>query len=354
MKYDFLHKDFKLNGNSFSSQEELLSFTHIDHKDIHKFLNRWFNESLFIYVYTSGSTGKPKQIQLKKEYMVNSALATGKYFDLPSKTSSLLCLPLEHIAGKMMMVRAMILGWEIDVVKPSSRPLMNLSKEYEFSAMVPLQLFNSLDEISMIKTLIVGGGEVSQALRSKIMDLSVKIYATYGMTETITHIAVKPLNKASGLNYNDNLYNALPNVSFKADLRNCLIIDALKVSEKQIVTNDIVEVVTDNKFKWLGRFDHIINTGGIKLIPEQIEEKLYQIIRQRFFITSVPDEVLGEKVVLVVEGDVAKNLNSQILKLKSITKFEIPKEVYFIKQFLETETKKIQRQRTLDLILLQS
>jgi len=231
---------------------------------------------------------------------------------------------------------------------------MNLSKKYEFSAMVPLQLFNSLDEISMIKTLIVGGGEVSQALRSKIMDLSVKIYATYGMTETITHIAVKPLNKASGLNNNDNLYNALPNVSFKADLRNCLIIDALKVSEKQIVTNDIVEVVTDSKFKWLGRFDHIINTGGIKLIPEQIEEKLYQIIRQRFFITSVPDEVLGEKVVLVVEGDVAKNLNSQILKLKSITKFEIPKEVYFIKQFLETETKKIQRQRTLDLILLQS
>jgi len=354
MKYDFLHKDFKLNGNSFSSQEELLSFTHIDHKYIHKFLDRWFDESLFIYVYTSGSTGKPKQIQLKKEYMVNSALATGKYFNLPSKTSSLLCLPLEHIAGKMMMVRAMILGWEIDVVKPSSRPLMNLSKKYEFSAMVPLQLFNSLDEISMIKTLIVGGGEVSQALRSKIMDLPVKIYATYGMTETITHIAVKSLNKASGLNNNDNLYNALPNVSFKVDLRNCLIIDALKVSEKQIVTNDIVEVVTDSKFKWLGRFDHIINTGGIKLIPEQIEEKLYQIIRQRFFITSVPDEVLGEKVVLVVEGDVTKDLNSQILKLKSITKFEIPKEVYFIKQFLETETKKIQRQRTLDLILLQS
>ena len=216
-----------------------------------------------------------------------------------------------------------------------------------------MQLFNSLEEISIIKKLIVGGGEVSQSLRSKIMDLPVKIYATYGMTETITHIAVKPLNKASGLNNNDSLYKALSNVSFSVDFRNCLIIDALKVSEKQIVTNDIVEVVTDNKFKWLGRFDHIINTGGIKLIPEQIEEKLYQIIRQRFFITSVPDEVLGEKVVLIVEGDVVKNLRSQILKLKSITKFEIPKEVYFIEQFLETETKKIQRKRTLDLILEQ-
>ncbi|MCK5638969.1 MAG: O-succinylbenzoic acid--CoA ligase, partial [Flavobacteriaceae bacterium] len=219
-----------------------------------------------------------------------------------------------------------------------------------FTAMVPLQLFNSLKKIKKIKTLIVGGGVVTNNLQSKILDLPTRIFATYGMTETITHIAIKPLNKSAGLTSKTDLYQTLPYVNISSDERNCLVIDAPKISEERFITNDIVELIPDDKFKWLGRYDNIINSGGVKLIPEQIEGKLSQIISQRFFVIGIPDEVLGEKLILIIEGCVQNNLKSQISNLKSIDKFDVPKEIYFIDNFVETETKKIQRDKTLDLL----
>jgi len=211
-------------------------------------------------------------------------------------------------------------------------------------------LFNSLDKINKIKTLLVGGGVVSNNLQSKIMDLPTKIFATYGMTETITHIAIKPLNISAGFNPKSDFYQTLSNIYISSDNRDCLVIDAPKISEEIIVTNDIVELFANNKFKWLGRFDNMINSGGIKLIPEQIEKKLNQIITQRFFVTGVPDKILGTKLVLIVEGDIKENLKTQISNIRSIHKYEIPKEIYFVDKFEETKTKKIQRNKTLDLL----
>ncbi|MCD6543286.1 MAG: AMP-binding protein [Flavobacteriaceae bacterium] len=354
INHKLIHKNFRLNGESFKDETKFLHYTNQNVNELYSFLSEWFDDSGSIEVSTSGSTGKPKKIQLKKEFMINSAKATGDFFDLNSRTTALMCLPIKYIAGKMMLVRAMILGWHLDVIESDSFPLKGIKKTYEFSAMVPLQLYNSLGEIDRIKKLIIGGGLVSRDLQSKLLDLPTKIYATYGMTETITHIAIKPLNRASlrrGTTWQSLYsYTTLPNIKITIDNRNCLVINAPKISSEEVITNDLVKIISNNQFKWLGRYDHIINSGGIKLIPEQIEEKLSAVIDCRFFVAGLPDKILGEKLILVVEGLAQENLKSQISNLKSINKFEVPKSIYFLDFFIETETKKIQHQKTLDLL----
>lgn len=359
MKNKLFHINFKLQGKSFKTAEELLIFSKELSENIFSFLELWFNEKDTIEVKTSGSTGNPKGILLKKQYMVNSALATGKFFNLFENTKALLCLPVNFIAGKMMLVRALTLGWELDFVEPISNPLKNNANNYDFSAMVPLQLENSLSDISKIKKLIVGGAPVSNKLLNKLQKIDTDVFATYGMTETITHIAVKKLNNFKPIISNEvekDYYSILPNITISKDDRGCLVIDAPKISDKKIITNDLVEVISPTEFKWLGRFDTIINSGGIKLMPEQIEEKLAKIIEQRFFVAGIPDTILGEKLIMVIEaqkGEFYKNELSQKIKhLKLLSKYEIPKEIYFVNPFLETETKKINRNKTLKLILL--
>ena len=361
MEQNKFHKSFKLNGSAFTSVDELLKFSNHISVDIFQFLKNWFANDKNITVKTSGSTGAPKSIQLKKELMVNSALATGVFFNLAEKTTALLCLPMQYIAGKMMLIRALTLGWHLDVVASNSNPLAIIEKQYDFSAMVPLQLENSLPKISLIKKLIVGGGSVSNALQDKLQNISTEVFATYGMTETITHIAVKQLNNNSSLRSGmtkQSFYLSLPNVTIYKDQRNCLVINAPKVAEEIIFTNDVVELISDKHFEWLGRFDNVINSGGVKLHPEKIEEKLSQILDNRFFVTGIQDDKLGEKLVLVIEENSENVISSTIEKsifdainaLTSLTKFEKPKEIYFTERFIETETGKIQRIKTLQKI----
>lgn len=353
------HSAFKLQGKSFKTAEELLTFSAEFSIGIFSFLKDWFNENTFIEVQTSGSTGIPKIIRLQKTYMINSAIATGEYFKLPEKTTALLCMSPNFIAGKMMLVRALILGWHLDVVEAVSNPLEGFERQYDFSAMVPLQLQNSFDDIHKIRKLIVGGGVVSNDLLQKIQQVKTKIFATYGMTETITHIAIKKLNNFENIltsKTNKSIYQILPNVSITADDRNCLVINAPKVADEPIVTNDIVSIISSTEFEWLGRFDGIVNSGGIKLIPEKIEEMLSELIKNRFFVTGIPDTLLGEKLILIVElafsnaEKMKRDIDKKMKQLPTISKYEIPKEIYFIENFIETPTKKINRKETLKLI----
>ncbi|MBL4604361.1 MAG: AMP-binding protein [Flavobacteriaceae bacterium] len=351
-----VHKKFELNGNSFSNEEELIAFSKTVSVSLYRFLSDWFSGEDCITVKTSGSTGKPKEIQLKKEYMINSALATGRYFNLEEKTTALCCLPIDFIAGKMMFVRAITLGWQLDLIEPNSEPLKESNQKYDFCAMVPLQLSNSLDRIHQVKKLIVGGGMVSPQLQSSLKALSTEVYATYGMTETITHIAVKKLNhhlSLQGSITKQSHYLTLPNVSISTDNRNCLVISAPKVSSEEIITNDVVEIISENEFLWKGRYDNVINSGGIKLYPEEIEKKLSPYLSTRFFVTGIPDDILGEKLVLIIEGKENMIISAEVKNLKNIlSKFETPKDVFFIAGFVETETGKIQRKETFELISL--
>ena len=286
---------------------------------------------------TSGTTGAPKMIRVDKQAMVNSALATGSFFELDEGIKVLHCLPTQFVAGKMMLVRAFILGWDMDMIAPVANPLERPDTVYDFSAMVPLQAQNSLMKLKKVKKLILGGAKVSQALTKQLRGLPIKIYETYGMTETITHIAAKPVG--------DEAFTVLPNVNISQDERKCLVIDPYVICDEPVITNDVVEIVNDKQFIWLGRYDNVINSGGVKLFPEQIEEKLSEYIGRRYFVQGRQDDTLGEKLILVVEGE-PFDLPSDAFK--HLGKFEKPKEVVFVPQFIETVSGKVIRDKTLE------
>jgi len=348
-----IHSQFKLNGLALG-KEALYEVAYSWVKegkdfevDAGDFILDWLSPSHSIMVKTSGSTGIPKTIEITKEKMVNSALATASYFGIDSGDRALLCLSPKYIAGKMMLVRAMVLGLGIEVVAPTSHPLEHHNKEYTFSAMVPLQVINSLSRIHQIKKLIIGGAPISKSLREQLQQQPNAVFETYGMTETITHIAVKRLSGFRG-DEADHYFEVLPNVDISTDNRGCLIINAPKVADEAIVTNDLVDLISAQHFKWLGRFDNIINSGGVKLIPEQIEEKLSKVMTQRFFVAGISDDELGHKLVLYVEGDVDRDtIMGGIHSSRELDKYEIPKQLYCVPQFMETGSGKIDRSGTM-------
>jgi o-succinylbenzoate---CoA ligase len=354
-----VHNKFKLNRIHYThTQLREVAYSFVKEGKIYErilgdFLLDWLDDNDYVVVKTSGSTGQPKKIKLQKQAMVNSAIATGDYFGLEPGFTALHCLPVEFIAGKMMLIRAIVLGLELDIVEPSSNPLQKVFKNYDFCAMVPMQLQNSLEALHKIKTVIVGGGKVSLVLQEKIQDKPAKVYATYGMTETITHIAVKKLNNFSSLQGDlakqnvKTYYKTLPNIAISQDERDCLVIDAPKLNDETIVTNDIVKLHSKAEFEVLGRYDNMINTGSIKMFPEQIEAKLSGKISKRFFITSERDETLGEKLILVLESK-SNNLETEVFE--GLESYEVPKQIYAVAHFKETSTGKIQRAETLKLL----
>jgi O-succinylbenzoic acid--CoA ligase len=350
-----LHPKFKFNGLNLSESDLIeIAYSFIKEgqefeQEIGEFLLNWLDATAEITVHTSGSTGLPKEISLLKEHMVNSAKATGSYFNLKPSQKALLCLPARYIAGKMMLVRAMVLGLALDTVAPIASPLNFTNKHYDFCAMVPLQVQNSLQQLGQIKTLIIGGAAVSNSLKTQLAACDVNAYETYGMTETITHVAIKELTKDSA----NQTFIALPNVHFLTDERGCLVIDAPRISKEKVFTNDLVELINENQFNWLGRFDTIINSGGVKLIPEQIEERLKRIISIPFFLAGIPDEKLGEKLVLILEGkkSIVEPILQKIEASTALTQFEKPKKAFSAPTFLRTTTGKVQRTATLDIVL---
>jgi O-succinylbenzoic acid--CoA ligase len=336
--YKNVHNHFKLNGFHLDRKDLCrVAYSFIKEgedyeKSVGDFILDWFDKKPYLELNTSGTTGTPKIIRIEKQAMVNSALATGDFFDLSPGDKALHCLPTKYIAGKMMFVRSFILGLDMDFVAPSSHPMLHNDTKYDFVAMVPLQAQNSLAELKNVKKMIVGGVKMSKSLEKSLSKLKTVTYETYGMTETITHIAAKKIG--------EKYFTTLPNIKISQDDRNCLVIDAPKISNETIVTNDLVELINENQFGYLGRIDNVINSGGIKLIPEQIEDKLSHKIHSRFFVTGIQDPVLGEKLILVIEGE-KQDLDGSIFD--ELDKYEKPKEVFYVSKFIETHNGKIKR-----------
>lgn len=356
-----VHPHFKIDGNHFS-KKELYSVAYSFVKEgepfeekIGNFLLDWLNDDYdTIKVRTSGSTGEPKTYFLDKQKMVNSALATGKFFKIQEDTKALLCLPADYIGGRMMLVRAMVLGWDLDIIEPKLNPLDELFKTYDFCAMTPFQMDNSLGRLHLVKKLIVGGGAVSENLIGLIQGIPTKVFEVYGMTETISHIAARKLNPKKD-NKEKRPFKALPNVSVSQNENNCLVIKAPKILNEELVTNDIVEVLTYKKFFWKGRLDNVINSGGVKIFPETVEKKLQKLITQRFYIAGLPHDSLGEQVVLFIEAPqnekYLSDLKDAIDRLKSFNKYEKPKHIYLVDKFEETDSGKIHRKKTLSKLM---
>lgn len=340
--YNNVHHRFLLNGFHLDRDDLCrVAYSFVKEGEEYEkhcglFLLDWFDDRPDIEITTSGTTGAPKVIRVSKQAMVNSALATGDFFDLSPGDKALHCLPTKYIAGKMMFVRGFILGLDMDFVAPAADPLANNYEQYDFAAMVPLQAENAIKNLSNIKKLIIGGARINPQLEKKLEKLPSEIYETYGMTETITHIAAKRAGESA--------FTVLPHVTISYDDNNCLVIHAPRISSDVIVTNDLVELVNENQFVFLGRRDNVVNSGGIKLIPEQIEGKLSGRIKERYFVAGVPDETLGEKLVLFVEGE-AHEIGADVFSV--LDKYEKPKEVRFIRRFSETGSGKIMRRETL-------
>lgn len=356
-KYNKIHNRFKFNGLYFSHEDlkevaySLIKEGEAYEKVTGNFLIDWLNKDDFLYVNTSGSTGQPKAVKLKKQAMVNSAIATGDFLGLQPGDTAIDCLPSYYIAGKMMLVRAMILGLEIDCVEPSAHPIFDYEKHYDFCAMIPLQLKHTINYTGRIKTIIVGGSKITKPLLEKIKGCTSKFYETYGMTETVTHVAVRQL--ASKGHKGEPFFKALPHVTFSQDDRKCLVINASKLVKEELTTNDIVDLKSETSFKLLGRYDNVINSGSVKLFPEQIEDKLQPVIDERFIVAGEDDATLGEKLILIVENprDSIESIENRIKQLKGLTRFEVPKKIYTIDKFSETVNGKIQRSKTIESVL---
>ena len=303
----------------------------------------WNSDIEIVKFRTSGSTGKPKLILIQKNYIRHSVEVTGELFKLKKGDRSLLCLPVGFVGGRMMLYRSLVLGLNLKISNPQVTDILKQEGQFKFCAMTPLQVSKIAEKepsfFNKIETLITGGGRIDNVLESKLLHLKTKCYATFGMTETISHIALRKLNHGF-----EKTFMALPGVFFKVNSNDQLIINAPQWGVNNLTTNDVVTLVSDTEFIWKGRIDNVINSGGYKLFPEKIESELVSRISENFFIDKLPDSVLGSKVVLFVEGD------EREINLDSLQKLEKPKEIFFIPKFKYTNSGKIDRIGTVNLL----
>ncbi len=308
---------------------------------------------------TSGSTGTPKTITFTRAQLEASARLSEKALHLQAGQTSLICLDPAFIAGAMMVIRSLVTGMNMIAKTPSANPLAGIHEPIDFAALVPYQVSRVMDEdpslLSGVGTIIIGGAPLSPDVSGKLIQHPGSIYATYGMTETITHVALQKLNEPGRQDY----FELLPGIEIRTDESGCLSLYVPHISGDWITTHDVVALLAKNKFRWLGRFDRVINSGGVKVQPEKVEQVIEYIFGQlridrRFFVTGLPDPKLGERVALVVEGPVPDSTQEdQFRKLMSekLGAFEIPRSIHYVSRFKETETQKIDRVKTLQQVI---
>lgn len=319
-------------------------------KKIYQFIIEWLDEKEYIIQTSSGTTGKSKEIRLLKRSMTHSAQNTCDYFNVQFGNIAVHCLPMDYIAGKMMVVRAFVGGLNLLITEPTSMPDFSSFGKVDFCAMVPLQVYNSLNSFEAlrnIKKLIIGGAEIRPELEVVLRDMPNEVYATYGMSETCSHVAIRRL---SGPTY-ERHYSALPGVEFAVDSRNCLIIKA-DYLENEVITNDVADLVDSKKFRWIGRYDNLINSGGVKIVPEEVEALISKNTGLDCAVIGLTDAQLGQKLVLVVEkGRSEVTVDEISVQLKDeLPKHLQPKEIVIVEQLPRNSSFKVDRIKLLQKI----
>lgn len=356
-----------LNGQMYTTEKILQLPADLPQKHpfsfpILQFCRQWLSGQEKFNVHTSGSTGKPKSITISRPQMQASARQTLQALGIPTGAKALLCINPDFIGGKMMLVRALEHQMQLIAVDASSNPLVQLPLQstFDFTALVPLQLESILQNphsravLQKIKAVIVGGAPVGLSLRQQLQTITSAVYSTYGMTETVSHIALQRLNGPE----EEDFFTAFPEISLSQDERGCLVVAGEVSAGEKIVTNDVVELLSNNRFRWLGRADNIINSGGIKIQPELIEKLaetlLGQLGQQRnLFAWGLPDEQLGQRLVLFVEGtplpQETEKAWKELLK-EQLVKYKLPKAIYYQPEFCQTASGKIQKAATAALL----
>lgn len=326
------------------------------------FCRRWLAGQTNFEIHTSGSTGVPKRIVLHRRQMIASARRTGTALSLQAGMRALVCLSANYIAGQMMLVRGLELGLHLTVVHPSRRPLAapaDTEAPFDFAAMVPLQLQATLNStpterqlLDKMQAVLIGGAPVKPALLAQCQAVAAPLYHTYGMTETVSHVALRRLNGPQP----DDCFVALPGVELGLDERGCLTIRADVTAGKTIITNDLVELHGQGRFTWRGRIDNVINTGGVKVQLEDVERAIehslprLDLAERRFCVGALPDDDLGQRLVAVVEG--APFTATQTDQLRAavqaqVGRYATPKQIAYLPQLPETRSGKIDRQAAL-------
>ncbi len=324
-------------------------------REVWSFILQWFSPGDTITVQTSGSTGPPEEISLQKQHMKVSAEATLSFFGLNKGDTALLCLPVKYIAGKMMVVRALVGGLDLILTEPTSVPEIKPEQSIHFAAMTPMQAAGLLDtergieKLNRIDKLILGGGIISPSLEDRLQQLQTETWQTYGMTETITHIALRKVNGKQRSQW----YRPLPGVTVHTDENNQLVIDYPAIGIQELVTGDLAETTDSGAFKLKGRMDNVVNSGGIKIQPEILEQKIEDLISVPFFLGGTDDDKLGQKLVLLLESEEMSKGSLMELKEKigeRLSGPEKPRRFFLLPAFLRTGNGKIRRQQTLDLL----
>jgi O-succinylbenzoic acid--CoA ligase len=347
---------------------------------VREFGRAWLRGDDEFAVQTSGSTGAPKPIRLHRRQMVASAHATGAALGLAAGMTALVCLPVRYIAGRMMLVRGFELGLKLVIVEPAADPLAVLPEELaiDFAAFVPLQMQTLLDQaleahndscfpddtarafryrrrLDTLHAILVGGGPITPALEIQIRQLAAPVYHTYGMTETATHVALRRLNGTDA----SPAFVLLPGVAAGVDDRGCLHLRGAMTDGMVIQTNDLVELQPDHTFIWIGRWDNVINSGGVKVHVENVEAALATLAadqpelglaRRRYFVAALPDARLGQSVTLVIEGAALQEDQTQQLRWAAsqmLPRHHAPRQIIYTEHFAETPTGKIDRAATL-------
>ena len=323
---------------------------------LEEFLEEWNNDSPYVEVKTSGSTGEPKRMMVEKKRMLNSARITCDFLGLHEGDTALLCMSLDYIAGKMMVVRSIERGLKLITVEPSGHPLERPplappvgGGKITFAAMVPMQVYNSLqvpeekERLMQIKHLIIGGGAIDEGMERELRSFPNAVWSTYGMTETLSHIALRRISGPEASEW----YTPFPSVEISQSPDGCLIINAPEVCPDPLVTNDIVEITPPPtggargglppRFRILGRKDNVICSGGIKLQIEEIERELKPYVRVPYIISKRKDEKFGEIVVLLTEGSIEE---AKAICDKYLPKYHIPKVYLHVDRIPLTETGK--------------
>jgi O-succinylbenzoic acid--CoA ligase len=353
-KTQFLFEGFK------ASPVELNSLTHrlsgFEQKVV-DFALEWISGKVDFEFTTSGSTGKPQKIKFNRTQIQASAQLTQQVFELKAGNHALLCLDTNFIAGKMMVVRALETGMNLVCVSPTSNPLvgLKLNLKIDFAAFVPYQLETILDntssskKLSQIRKAIIGGASVSAELSQKLQSLPTQFYETYGMTETLTHVAIRKLNPP------ETAFHTLPGVKLFLDERLCLNIKADHISNEVIRSNDLVNMLSDSTFSLIGRYDNLINTAGVKVSPEDVERKMAGIMsrilpQREYFIAGLKDKAFGEKVALFIETVALPDAKHEVLTAEFralLKKWEVPKEIICMPSFKRTGSGKVNRKETI-------
>ena len=313
-------------------------------QDLEAFLQEWQNDKPTVWVHTSGSTGTPKPMQVEKERMKASAKLTCSFLGLKEGDSALLCMPLQYIAGKMVVVRSLIANLKLIPVTPSGHPLKDLKEAPTFAAMIPMQVYNTLQVpeekaiLMGIKHLIIGGGAIDDALGKALKEFPNHVWSTYGMTETLSHIALRRLNGKDASDW----YTPFYNVSIRLSEEGTLIINAPNVCADELITNDIAEINKEEKFRILGRKDNTINSGGVKIQIEQVEATLKEHLDIPFQITARKDAKFGEIVVLIYNKVKDEALVRQVCE-EALPTYWVPKAYIAVDELPLTGTGKPDR-----------